>query len=86
MEIPRQTHEGSAEILYILSGAGELQIGSEKLKFASEQAIHVPEDQPHSSKFTGSDKTIALQIYAPAGPEQRFKVAPPKPAAAPKKK
>ncbi len=85
-EVPRHDHGGSAEILYILSGAGELQIGSEKLVFGPDQAIHLPEGQPHAAKFKGPDKTVALQIYAPAGPEQRYKGAPSPPAAAPKKK
>jgi quercetin dioxygenase-like cupin family protein len=75
-EVPRHTHEGSAEILYILQGSGEMHIGSEKLPFAADQAIHVPENQPHGLKVKGSDKTIALQIFAPAGPEQRWKGAP----------
>jgi quercetin dioxygenase-like cupin family protein len=72
-EIPRHTHDGSAEILYILSGGGHLTIGSDKLAFGAEQAIHLPEGQPHAAKFSGSEKTVALQFYAPAGPEQRFK-------------
>lgn len=84
-EIPRHAHDGSAEILYILSGAGQLQIGSDKLAFKAEQAIHIPEGQPHAAKFTGPEKTTALQVYAPAGPEQRFKEAP-SPVAAPKRK
>lgn len=70
-EIPRHTHDESAEILYILSGGGHLTIGSEKLAFGDAQAIHLPEGQPHAAKFT--ERTVALQVYAPAGPEQRFK-------------
>jgi quercetin dioxygenase-like cupin family protein len=72
-EIPRHTHDGSAEILYILSGGGTLTIGSDKLTFGGAQAIHLPEGQPHAAKFAGGEKTVALQFYAPAGPEQRFK-------------
>ena len=72
-EIPRHTHAGAAELLYILAGAGDLQIGSEKIAFAADQAIHIPEDQPHAARFTGPDKTVAVQIFAPAGPEQRYK-------------
>lgn len=72
-EIPRHEHADSAEILYILSGAGDVTIGSDKLAFGADQAIHLPENQPHSVKFKGADKTFVLQIYAPAGPEQRFK-------------
>lgn len=70
-EISRHTHPESAEILYVLEGKGEITIGSDKLAFGSEQAIHLPENQPHAVKFTAS--TVALQIYAPAGPEQRYK-------------
>lgn len=72
-EIPRHTHQGAAEILYVLSGGGELTIGSDKIPFAADQAIHIPENQPHAAKFSGGDKAVLLQIYAPAGPEQRFK-------------
>jgi len=76
VEIPRHTHADSAEILYILSGAGEVQVGGEKIPFGPEQAIHIPDGQPHSAKFTGGEKTVALQLYAPAGPEQRYKAGP----------
>ena len=85
-EIARHSHAGSAEILYILSGAGEIHIGSDKLAFGPDQAIHLPENQPHAAKFTGPEKTIALQIYAPAGPEQRFKGGGSPSPAVPKKK
>jgi quercetin dioxygenase-like cupin family protein len=76
-EIPRHAHAGSAEILYVVSGGGELTVGSEKIPFGPEEAIHLPENQPHAAKFTGPDKTIMIQLYAPAGPEQRFKKATP---------
>ncbi len=76
-ETPRHDHAGSEEILFVLSGGGELTIGSEKMPFGPDEAIYIPEGQPHSVKFAGPDKTVMLQIYAPAGPEQRFKVAAP---------
>jgi quercetin dioxygenase-like cupin family protein len=72
-ELPRHSHPGSAEIFYVLSGGGELTVGSEKFKFGAEQAIHLPENQPHGVKFRGDEKTTLLQIYAPAGPERRAK-------------
>jgi quercetin dioxygenase-like cupin family protein len=77
VEIPRHDHPGSAEILYVLQGGGELTVGSEKFPFGADEAIHLPEGQPHAARFTGPDKTIMLQLYAPAGPEARFKAAPP---------
>jgi quercetin dioxygenase-like cupin family protein len=73
-QIPRHSHPGSAEILYVVSGGGgELIVGSEKLAFGPEQAIQIPADQPHAVKFGGDEKTVMVQIYAPAGPEQRFR-------------
>jgi mannose-6-phosphate isomerase-like protein (cupin superfamily) len=84
--IAEQTHPESAEILYVLSGGGEMRIGSEKLPFGADQAIHIPENQPHASRFTAPDKTIALRFYAPAGPEQELKVAGPARARTPKKR
>jgi quercetin dioxygenase-like cupin family protein len=77
VEIPRHQHDGSAEILYVLQGGGELTIGSEKMPFGPDEAIHIPDGQPHAAKFAGPDKTIMLQLYAPPGPEARFKQAAP---------
>jgi len=72
-KIARHTHEASAEIIYILAGAGEVEIGSEKINFGPDQVIHIPENQPHAVKFHGSERTVALQIFAPAGPEAKYK-------------
>jgi mannose-6-phosphate isomerase-like protein (cupin superfamily) len=72
-DVPRHTHDTSAELLYVLSGGGTLTIGSEPVPFGPEELVYVPRGQPHAVKFAANDKTVALQIYAPAGPEQRFK-------------
>ncbi|HXU82471.1 MAG TPA: cupin domain-containing protein, partial [Polyangia bacterium] len=72
-EAPRHQHDGSAEVLYVVAGGGTLTVGSETYPFAAEDAIHIPSGQPHGAKFSAGDKTIAIQFYAPAGPEQRFR-------------
>jgi quercetin dioxygenase-like cupin family protein len=72
LEIPRHLHPQSAEILYVVQGGGGLNIGLEPVPFGPNTAVHVPENQPHSVAFSGPDKTIMIQLYAPAGPEQRF--------------
>jgi quercetin dioxygenase-like cupin family protein len=74
-EVPRNTHPGSAEILYVLSGGGDVTIGSEKIRFGAEEALHIPGGQPHAAKFTGPEKTIMVQVFAPAGPEERYRAA-----------
>ena len=57
------------------AGSGELTVGSEKIPFAADEALFLPAGQPHSAKFTGTDKTEMVQIFAPAGPEDRTKDA-----------
>jgi quercetin dioxygenase-like cupin family protein len=76
-EAPRHQHPGSEEVLYFTAGGGTLMVGSESYPFAAEDAVHVPADQPHGAKFGREDKTIAIQIYTPAGPEQRFRAPQP---------
>jgi quercetin dioxygenase-like cupin family protein len=86
-EIPRHLHPTSAEILYVVSGGGVLTVGAEPIPFGPDTAIHIPENQPHLASFTGPDKTIMIQLYAPPGPEQRFvggSAPAPAPAPAPK--
>lgn len=85
-EVPRNSHPGSAEILFVVSGAGELTVGSEKIPFAADEALHIPEGQPHAGKFSGGDKTVMLQIFAPAGPEERYRGGGAKSGAGPKGK
>jgi quercetin dioxygenase-like cupin family protein len=75
--VPRNSHPGSAEILYVISGAGEVMIGSEKIAFGAEEALHIPDGQPHAAKFTGPEKTIMLQVFAPGGPEERYRAGQP---------
>ena len=74
-EVPRHAHAGTDEILFVSTGAGELTVGSEKFPFEGPVALYIPAGQPHAAKFTGTDKAELVQIYAPAGPEDRYKDA-----------
>jgi quercetin dioxygenase-like cupin family protein len=74
-QVPRHAHAGTEEIIFVLSGAGELTVGSEKIPFAADEALFLPAGQPHAVKFAGDDKSEMVQIYAPAGPEDRYKDA-----------
>ena len=69
-ELTRQSNE-SAALMFVREGAGHVTVGSDKFAFGGEQAIHIPENQPHAVKF--GDKTVLVEVFAPAGPEQRFK-------------
>ena len=79
VEVPRHAHAGAEEIIFVAAGAGELTVGSEKFPFEGPEALYIPAGQPHAVKFTGTDKAELVQIYAPAGPEDRYKDAKSKP-------
>jgi quercetin dioxygenase-like cupin family protein len=70
-EVPQHKHDGSAEMLYVLEGAIEVTAGGETLKAEKDTAVFIPEGLPHSGKSAKGARV--LQVYAPGGPEQRFK-------------
>lgn len=69
--VPEHKHDGAAELLYVVEGTGEITIGKETVKLEPETAVHVPEGLAHAGKASRPMKLV--QIYAPGGPEQRFK-------------
>jgi quercetin dioxygenase-like cupin family protein len=71
-QIPRHMHPQSAEIGYCTAGGGALTVGAESYGFGPDTAIHIPENQPSQMLFNTPDKTIMIQLYAPAGPEQTY--------------
>ena len=76
MAAPLHTHDTSSEILYVVKGAGTMTIAGESVPVEAGMAVYIPKATVHS--FTAGPKGLeAIQFYAPAGPEQRFK-GPPK--------
>ena len=71
--IPEHAHEGSDELLLIEEGSGEMTLGAERITVGPGQAIRIPKGVKHSFKHTGKGPLRATQVYAPPGPEQRFK-------------
>jgi quercetin dioxygenase-like cupin family protein len=72
--VPEHTHQGSAEILYMLNGAMEMTIGTRKMVARAGSAIYIPPDTPHSATVLGKIEPVkVVQVYSPGGPEQRFK-------------
>jgi quercetin dioxygenase-like cupin family protein len=71
LELPRE-QASSSELLYVQAGGGKLTVGSDSMPFGADSALAVPADQPRSGHI-GAAPTIAVQIFAPAGPEQRYR-------------
>ncbi|MBA3498753.1 MAG: cupin domain-containing protein [Myxococcota bacterium] len=69
--VPEHVHEKETELVYVLSGSGTMTVGGVKLAVTPTSVVQIPPKTKHA--FTATADVRAVQFYAPAGPEQRFK-------------
>jgi quercetin dioxygenase-like cupin family protein len=72
--VPEHVHAKETELLYILEGSGTITINGIAQPVTPTSVIQIPPNTKHA--FVPSATVRALQIYTPAGPEQRFKARP----------
>lgn len=83
LPVPPHVHEGSVESLRIVEGDGSMLQGEDESPIGPGRVLYVPPNVRHG--YTpGTTKLVAYQVYAPGGPEQRFRTPPPAPAFAPR--
>lgn len=71
---PTHTHPGT-ELIYVTAGRGTTTIAGVTVDVGPTSVIVIPPGVEHS--FSVIDELHAIQVYTPAGPEQRFKAAAP---------
>jgi quercetin dioxygenase-like cupin family protein len=71
--VPAHRHAAETELLYLMRGGGTMTVGSVELAVTETSAVQVPPGAEHA--FRAIEATTAIQLYAPPGPEQRFKTA-----------
>jgi quercetin dioxygenase-like cupin family protein len=69
--IPPHVHDGSTELLYLLEGAGTMMVDGVDLPVTATSVVQIPAGIEHA--FTATEPARAIQVYAPPGPEQRFR-------------
>lgn len=79
--IAPHTHDGSWENLLVLEGHGDLELRGRSYPIAGGQSLHIAPGVRHGYVSRGQTRFVALQLYTPAGPEQRL-LAPPDPTPA----
>lgn len=78
MTVPLHRHPTSIEVVYVLSGHGVMtDITEREQKIGPGDAVYIARGTVHGLKNTGSEPVVAVQLYAPGGPEQRFLGKPP---------
>ncbi len=70
--VAEHVHEKSVEIIYVIKGTGQFAVAGKKYDIAPGTAIYIPENTPHSFLNNGKDRVEIIQLYSPAGPEDRF--------------
>lgn len=73
--VPEHVHEDSAEVLFIESGDGTMILGEDRFAIEPGKVIYVPPNTTHAYE-PGTQPLRAMQVYAPPGPEQRFRTPP----------
>ncbi len=73
--VAEHVHANEAELLYILEGTGTMTVKGVKQAVTATSVVQIPANTKHA--FSATSAVRALQIYTPAGPEQRFKAATP---------
>lgn len=75
--VPRNVHDHEWEILAVLSGAGTLArtVGGREddVPIAPGTFASIPPGAPHEYRPAGTSPLVAVQLFLPPGPEQRFK-------------
>jgi quercetin dioxygenase-like cupin family protein len=72
--IAEHVHAGEAELLYVLAGDGTLTVNGVALPVTSTSVVQIPKNTPHA--FVATSAVRAVQIFTPAGSEQRVQVHP----------
>jgi quercetin dioxygenase-like cupin family protein len=69
---PPHDHGQSEEMVYLLEGTVEMTLGEREFEAGPRNAFRVPGHAEHRMDVV-KGPMVAVQLYLPAGPEQRFK-------------
>jgi quercetin dioxygenase-like cupin family protein len=71
--VAEHDHPSSWEVLVAIEGSGTFTLDGVPQHIASPAVVAVPPGRKHSWQPDAGVKLVALQVYDPPGPEQRFK-------------
>ena len=71
--VPEHVHDKSAEALFFREGSGKMRLGDEEIQIKPDTFVYVPPETVHGFTPDSTSRVFAYQVYAPSGPEQRFR-------------
>lgn len=78
--VPEHVHENSDEIVVLVSGQGQFTLDGKTEAVKAGDTVFVPRGHKHAFAVVGTERATILQVYEPAGPEDRFKAWNKRPA------
>ena len=70
--VGEHVHKGTWEILAAVDAAGTFVLDGKESRLGPRQVAVVPPDTKHEWRPDPGSKLVAVQLYSPPGPEQRF--------------
>jgi mannose-6-phosphate isomerase-like protein (cupin superfamily) len=70
--VPEHDHPTSIETVVALEAAGTFTLDGKESRLGPRQIVSVPKGTKHAWKPDPASKLVAVQLYEPPGPEQRF--------------
>ncbi|HVH43721.1 MAG TPA: cupin domain-containing protein [Labilithrix sp.] len=70
--VAEHVHKGTWEILAAVEASGTFLLDGRESRLGPRQVVFVPPDTKHEWRPDPGSKLVAIQIYSPRGPEQRF--------------
>lgn len=70
--VAEHVHQGSWEVLASVEAAGTFTLDGKEQRLGPRQIVFVPPNTKHAWKPDPGSKLVAIQMYSPPGPEQRF--------------
>ena len=61
------------EVYFVVSGTGEMCLGSEKSSLSTGQAVYIPSGMFHQLTNTGQEPLVMIYVYGPAGDVDHWK-------------
>ena len=71
--VPVHHHEKAEQVLFIVSGSGEVSIADQKVEASSGVTVHIPMGVAHGIVNTGNRPLSILEITSPAGFQEIFR-------------
>ncbi len=71
--VAEHAHPGSWEVLCVMRGSGTLTLAGKARHFGPREVVSIPPGTLHALTPDPGARVVALQFYAPHGPEQRFR-------------